>query len=79
MPILNNMAAWQVEENDSISLAPSGDDLDSIFQVVEVGGTRITVDLTLTDDEGNREVFHFKPGDGIRVVVSWDDPVDNEE
>lgn len=66
--ITNTIAAWQVEEDDVITLG--GDDT---FQVVTVDGDK-DVNITLMNDEGDVETFCFLAGDDIQIVVSWDDP-----
>lgn len=65
--ITNIIAAWQVEENDTITLG--GEDT---FQVVTVDGDK-DVNITLMSDDGEVETFCFLAGDDINIVVSWDD------
>lgn len=65
--------AWQVEKGDLITLGG-----DSTFTVAEYSDTGEGVSITVKDDDGDCETFYFMPFDPIELVVSLDDPVEDE-
>ena len=64
----DNIAAWQVEEGDLITL---GSDDTFFVKAVEDGERGIT--LTLLDDDGDTDTFSFTADDDISLVVSLED------
>lgn len=70
----DTVAAWQVEKGDLITLGS-----DTTFEVKEVDDDGLDgVSFTLADDEGLCETFYFTADEDITIVVSLDDPDEDE-
>lgn len=66
----DTIQAYQVEVGDLIRLGG-----DTVFEVVDFDDYE-GIELTLKNDDGEKETFAFRAFEDIELVVSLDDPDD---